>query len=192
MGPQNTAELLPMIGRIGGNAALEIIKDQLKMSENVNIAVRALCNWPNAVVADDLLAIAENARMSDQNKIAALRAFARVISLRDEEIGIRISGKNKVAKLRKGMGLATRVEEKRLILDRTAAVRDVDSIKFALEYIDDNDLQQNACRTIIDIAHHDNMRRPNKELFGPALDKVIERIKDNGQKERAQRYRANM
>jgi HEAT repeat protein len=192
MNASNTANFLPMLGRIGGKAAMDVVKEQLKSSSNHDIAVRALCNWPTAAVADELLVLVENANESDQNKIAALRAFVRVISLPDNEIGIRISAKEKIVKLRKAMGLATRLDEKRLIIDRVTSIRDPESVRFVLEYFDDKDLQQNVCRTVIEIAHHNNVRRPHKDLFGPALDKVLEKVENDGLKERALKYRKDM
>ena len=51
---------LPVLGRLGGTKALAMIEADLK-NENAEIreaAVRALCNWPNADVAEQLLKLA--------------------------------------------------------------------------------------------------------------------------------------
>ncbi len=183
----NTAAVLTMLGRIGGPQALETVK-KYRGGKFDNDAIRALCNWPNAVVADDLLTIAESADASEQNKIAAIRAFARVISLRDEEIGIKISGKDKIEKLGKGMKLATRLEDKKFILSRLEPIRIRESVEFAISYLDDAELKEQAQRAVVDLAHHNGLRKPNMNLFEPALKKVIAESNDNGLKDRAKRY----
>ena len=183
----NTPALLTMIGRIGGPQALEAVRKHRGGKFNDD-AIRALCNWPNAVVADDLLAIAEDIGMSEQNRIAAVRAFGRVISLPDDQIGIRISGKDKVAKLDKGISIATRLEDKRFILSRLDAIRVREAAELAIKYLDNADLQTEAQRKVVDLAHHNDLRRSNKSLFEPALKRVLAESNDNGLKDRAQRY----
>ncbi len=73
---------LPLLGRLGGAQARQIIESYLDAQDNnaSEAAVRALCNWPNAEVADRLLAIATNS--GDKRYCRwALRAYVRVISL---------------------------------------------------------------------------------------------------------------
>ena len=188
MTPQNAVVALSIIGRIGGPKALETVKKEMAGS-NKEAAIRALCNWPNAVVADDLLALV-GGNESDQNKIAALRAFIRVMTLRNEEIGIRISDKDRIVQLRKAMEVATRLDEKRLILDRLNSIRCLESAQFAAEYLDNADLKENACRAVVELAHHNNLRQPNKSFFVPALNKVLEISGNAGLKDRAKRYLA--
>ncbi|MDO4586893.1 MAG: hypothetical protein Q4C95_06290 [Planctomycetia bacterium] len=189
--PQNIAILLPALGRIGGEKALEQINRGLKSNNEslFNLSIRALCNWPNAVVATQLLELAQNQKINESNRIQTLRAFARVISLPDDQIGIEISGQEKLEMLKKAMTLATRNEERRLILDRSSAVRSVETVAFALEYIDVSELSANACQTIVELAHHDYLRKENKEVFLSALDKVLATTNDQGLKDRAQNYK---
>ncbi|MDR1959519.1 MAG: HEAT repeat domain-containing protein [Planctomycetaceae bacterium] len=190
----NTVALLPLLGRIGGEAALEIVHKEMKSEAPANrdAAFRALCNWPNAEVAAELLRFAENKQNSEAARIPALRGFARVISLPDDQIGIKISGQDKLTMLKKGMSLALRNEDKQLILERASAVREVDTVKWALEFLGDKDLAQNACRTIVELAHQDYLRKRDKELFTSALNKVLEVCTDNGLKDRARQYLNNM
>jgi HEAT repeat protein len=183
----NTSALLTMIGRIGGPQALDAVKKH-RGGKFENDAIRALCNWPNAVVADDLLTIAEDSQASEQNRVAAVRAFGRVISLPDDQIGIKISGKDKVAKLDKGISVATRLEDKRFILSRLDAIRIRESAELAIKYLDNADLKEEAQRKVVDLAHHNDLRRANKPLFEPALKRVLTESNDNGLKDRAQRY----
>ena len=65
--------LLPALGRVGGARALDVIHAAMKdaSAEVRNAAVRALCNWPDAAVADELLALAEHADI-ESHRIWAL------------------------------------------------------------------------------------------------------------------------
>ena len=81
----DSAELpkyLPLLGRLGGRQVLEMIDSSLA-SENPEVkasAIRALCNWPNAEVADRLWTIASG----EQSGIPAMGA-ARLCSRRDPQ-----------------------------------------------------------------------------------------------------------
>ena len=189
-----TPALFSLLGRIGGEQSRAIINQFLK-SDNATVrdaALKGLCNWPNATAADDMMAVVENADMPQEAQIQALRAYVRVISLPDNEIGIRISQQNKLANLKKAMSLATRVDEKRLVIDRIQAVRLPESVTFVLQYIDDAELAQNVCRTVTELAHQDGLRRSNRDVFIPAMEKVLEVSNDNGLKDRIRRYQGQM
>lgn len=181
--------VLPLIGRIGGDAAWKLIDENLKSDANRDVAVRALCNLPNAVHADQMLAVADSTTMTEEQKIQALRAYIRVVSLPDDKIGIQASSAQKLEMLRGAMKRAVRVDEKKLILSRLSAIRDVASAKFAMECITDPALEQDAYRAIVDLAHHNNVRRPNADFFGPALSVVIEECTDQELVTRAKKYR---
>ncbi len=48
---------------------------------------------------------------------------------------------------------------------------------------------QLACETIVELAHHRELREPNKSEFDPALDKVIKLSNDPVVVDRANRYK---
>ena len=73
-------------------------------------AVRGLCNWPDATVADQLLELARSATRETQ-RIWALRGYARVVVLGDT-----LPPAEMTAGLQQAMQLATRLEDKQLIL----------------------------------------------------------------------------
>jgi len=183
----NTPALLTMIGRIGGPQALEAVKKYRGGKFNDD-AIRALCNWPSAVVADDLFAIAEDSQASEANRVAAVRAFGRVITLPDHEIGIRISDQDKLKKLIKGIEVATRLEDKRFLLSRLSAIRTREAMELAVKYLDDPDMKTEAHYKVVELAHHNDLRRPNKALFDSALKRVLAESENNDLKDRAQRY----
>ena len=66
---------------------------------------------------------------------------------------------------------------------------DVDSVRFVLPFVEQPQFAQIACETIVEIAHHREVRDPNKAEFDKALDKVIQLSKDPEVIDRAQKYK---
>lgn len=185
---RDLALVLPLLGRVGDDAAWKIIDENLKNESMREIAIRALCNLPNAKQAEKMLTVVDGDTCSDGQKIAALRAYIRVVSLPDDQIGISANPAKKLEMLRGAMDRATRVDEKKLVLSRLNAIRDAASAKFAMEFVSDPALEQDVYRAIVDLAHHDNVRRPNAAFFGPALELVIEKCTNNDLVVRAKKY----
>jgi HEAT repeat protein len=183
-GQSQQAAVLPMLGRIGAPKALELIRAALasKHAELYEAGVRAICNWPDAAVADQLLKLAQGAAQPN-HRIWALRAFVRVVSLPSDT-----PDAQKLALLKQAMQLSTRDDERNLVLERSAAVRTVETLRFVLPYVDQPELAEQACRAVVELAHHRGLREPNKKEFDAALEKVIKLSKDSGTVERAKRY----
>jgi hypothetical protein len=57
-------------------------------------------------------------------------------------------------------------------------------------YLDDPDLQEAACQSVVELAHHRQLRDAHKEEFMKALDRVIAVTKNEELIERANRYKA--
>ncbi len=185
--------ILPLLGRIGDERAWQIIDENLKKAEYRDMALRGLSNLPNAKQADKMLAIVDAPEgYTDEQKIAALRAYIRVVSLPHKQIGIKVGDREKLAMLKGAFERSTRIDEKKLILSRLNALRTVDSAKFAQSFFDDPELVMDAYRAFLDLAHHDNLRRPNADFFRLGLDIVIEKCTDEGLVIRAKKYRGMM
>jgi hypothetical protein len=58
-----------------------------------------------------------------------------------------------------------------------------------MPYLDRPEFVQAACETIVELAHHREVREPNKVEFDSALDKVIKLSRDEVIVERANRYK---
>ena len=193
MNNENGPQVFMLLGRIGGDAALEQIEAGLNTNDPnmVALSVRAMSNWPNAVVWEKLLAAASNDAYPEQLRTQALRAFIRVVSLPDEQDGIDMSNEDKLANLKKAFALAQRDAERNYVLERVGAVRAPKSVEFLLESVDTEALANRALNSILDLAHQDYLRKENKDLFRKALDVVIAKG-DQGQKDRAVQYKANI
>jgi len=179
---------LPVLGRLGGPKALKRIEAALGDAdpEVKQAAVRGLCNWPTAEVADKLW---ELATKSDNESFRrwALRAYVRVIGLKSD----RPEAKS-LAMLQQAMKLAANAEDKQLILSRASTVRTLEAVDWIAGYLDDPAVAQAACLAIVELAHHRFLRHPNMDRFGPLLDKVGKISKDADVVERAKKYRLGL
>ena len=74
--------VLPTLARIGSQAALPAIRKAMKSEDRSvrDAGYRALANWPDASVADELLEIAKT-NDAESYRIWTLRAYARVVAL---------------------------------------------------------------------------------------------------------------
>ncbi len=186
----NPAMWYSLLGRIGDDGAWEVIKAGIQNDATRDAAVTGLCNFPHAKYANNLREIFENTdgKFNDSQKLRALRAFIRVVSLPTTDAPV----KDKLDALKVAMDKATRDDERKLILSRLSAIRDVESAKFAYEYVKVPALETDAYRALADLAHHNNIRRPNKEYFIPVLDEIIAKCKDKSVVERCKKYRDMM
>ena len=179
---------LPLLGRLGSPKALTIIQASLGSPDpDVQAAaVRALCNWPNAEVADRLLELATHSG-NQAFRVWALRAYIRVVTLPSD----RPEAKT-LTMLQHAMKLAERVDEKRLTISRAATVRRIETVTWIAQYLDDPELCQSACESLVELAHHRFLRQPNMDRFGPILEKVARLSKDPAIAERAKRARLGL
>lgn len=179
---------LPLLGRLGGKKTLEIVTAAMQSddAELKAAGVRALCNWPDASVADRLLSLAETSK-DNSHRTWALRAYVRVVTLKSNR-----PESETLEMLQKAMTLAAADAERRLIIERAAAVRTIDSLRWITPYLDDPALNQAACMATVELAHHRFLRTPNRAEFAAALQKVVKIANDPQVVERAKRYLLGM
>jgi len=109
---KNRADLLRVLGKIGDDTALPLMRRALTDSEKdvVDAAVRGLADWPAASARDDAFAIAATSS-NLTHKVLALRAFVRMVGLEPYR-----QPDAAAADLEKAMALASRPEERKLVL----------------------------------------------------------------------------
>jgi HEAT repeat protein len=178
-------DLLPTLGRVGGPEALKIVEAAIADAnpQRHEIGLRALCNWPDASVSARLIELAEKDPHSGHRSMAR-GALIRVAPLPDKR-----PDDEKLALLKKAMSMCHREDERRLVLSRARAIRTLETLRFVGPYMDQPTYAQQACETVVELAHHRDLREPNKAEFDRAFDKVIERSKDATVVERATRYK---
>jgi len=179
--------MLPLIGRVGGQRAKELVLNLLGngSAELKAAAFQALCNWPDATVADALAGFAQQG--NDVRARQASRAYIRVVTLREER-----STEESMKLFEKAMSLAKSTDDRQLLLTRIETARSMEVFRFAVKFLDDFDLQQAACRAVLDMANDHGFYVNNREEIDPVLDKVMNITTDNNHKERILRYKERM
>ena len=175
--------LLSTLGRIGGSDALKSIEAALAKSSTHSDGLRAICNWPDASIAPRLIELVR----TDQHPghaTTALRALIRVAPLSDDR-----TDQQRLELLQRAMGMCTRDTERNLILDRCRAIRTLDSLQYILPYVKQPAYSKQACLSVVELAHHRELRDSNRAEFHQALDVVIATSKDPVIIDRAQRYK---
>ncbi|MDR0337002.1 MAG: HEAT repeat domain-containing protein [Planctomycetaceae bacterium] len=189
--PENKTKTYSLLGRIGDPKTLPMLKASL--SETSVDAFNAIREWPDATVAADLFAIVQGklGKYSDEDKTNALRAYIRVISLPLDKANIKITVEEQANRLIEAFSVATRDEERNLVIQRLGAVRHVTSLKFVVGQVDNEKLSKSAFKAILDLAHHAELRRKDADTFKAALELVTTKSKDKSFVEAANRYLSN-
>lgn len=183
--PDDRVALYSTLGRVGGASAERVIEAAIA-SENAVVheaGVRALCNWPDASVANRLIELATGDK-NESLRIPALRALIRVAPLSDQR-----TDEERLALLSKAMTLCTRDEERLLVLDKARNIRTMAALHFIIPYLAQPAYAEQACLSVVEMAHHRSLRHPNKAEFEKVLDQVIQTSKDPVVVDRANRYK---
>ena len=179
---------LPLLGRLGGPESLTAIEAELQSKDpsTADAALRGLCNWPTAEVADKLSSLAVSGA-DKRTRRRALRAYIRVVSLPSQTTGIRYS--RHAADCHEA-SRGNRGPHARFGAGRH--VRTMECIRWVASFLDDPACAQQACQSLVELAHHRELRHPNIAEVGPILEKVATISKDSAIAERANRYRLGL
>jgi len=185
LSPEDQLRMLSTLGRVGGAAALEVIESKIASSDvrEHKLGVRAICNWPDASVAARLLELHKSEKRAEYREMV-LKALIRVAPLSDER-----SPEERLELLRTAMKLCSKDSERNLVLQRAAAIRTVETLRWVLTFFDQPALAVHVHEAVVELAHHRSLREPNKAEFDAALDQVLAASKDEIVLDRAQRYK---
>ncbi|RIK84527.1 MAG: hypothetical protein DCC67_04825 [Planctomycetota bacterium] len=183
--PNERLALLSTLGRVGGAPALAVVQQSLADADfnRHELGLRALCNWPDASIAPHLAHLAASDEHPAHRRLA-LRALVRIAPLDDGR-----SDAERLALLRSVFEMCESPEDKALVVRRAAAIRSMETLRFVTPLLDDPQLAQAACETVVELAHDRPLREPHKAQFHPALDKVIATSRDPVVVDRAERYK---
>ncbi len=182
--------VLPLLGRLGDPQALATIEKYMSSGNDTEreAAVRSLCNWPDASVAGRLMTVVRQGDGNDQRfRRWALRAYVRVVSLPSKR-----SAGDTLAMLQQALKQADVLDDQRLIVERAGSVRSMESVRWLAQFLDQPELAQQACASLVELAHHRELRHPNMQQFGPLLEKVARVSRDPQIAECARRYRLGL
>lgn len=183
--PAEQLALLSTLGRVGGKAALAVVEQRIASREarEHELGIRALCNWPDSSVISRLLEL-QAAEPLPELKAALLGALIRIAPLPDQR-----SPAERLALLGQVMELCRKDSERIQVLKRAPAIRTVETLRFVVPYLDQPGLAAQAQEAVVELAHHRNLREPNKEEFAQVLERVQLETRDEIVRDRAQRYR---
>ena len=164
--------ILPTLARIGSPEALPAVRKAMQSGNQAvrDAGYRALANWPDATVADELLEIVKNSKF-ESYRIWSLRAYARVVALPSER-----APQKTFEMLRDAMKLASRTEDRELFVSRLSAVRVPDALAFLLPFIDNGELQKAALPAVFTLAKGLSQSHPDQAAA--ALKKIQPLVKD--------------
>lgn len=176
--------LLSPLGRIGGPGALAIVDDLLADPAKRDLGMKAITRWPDATVTPNLLDMLGKTPNPTEREML-LGALIRIAPLPDNKL----NDKQRLELVMKIMPLCQTDAERAKLLERVNAIRTVETFRFVLPYIDQPALAEPACKSVVELAHHRNLRDAYKDEFTKALDKVIATTKNPEFVERANRYK---
>ena len=185
MGRSHQVALLPALGRVGGPQARTRIQAALdsQSAGSRRAGLAALCNWPDASVADQLL------QLANEERFASYRRQARLALLRLAPVPDGRTDQEKLELLKRAMQLTESAKERNYGLRRAAPIRIVETLRYVLPYLDQAECCEQACQTIVELAHDRQLRDENKEEFHAALDRVLQLTKNAELVERSKRYK---
>lgn len=149
-GVEERAVLLHCLGRLGGDKALGIVREEVKSKDEKvqEAAVRALVDWTDEGAIPDLVELAKNAP-KDNLKILAFRGYVRLVSL---PASVKKNAGKTAKILAEAMKLASRPDEKKLVLGALGGISDGAALEAAQKCIQDDALKTEAELACIKIA----------------------------------------
>jgi HEAT repeat protein len=147
---ENRSSLLRVLGKIGDNNGLPVLKNALKdKNENIQKAgIQALSDWPSPEPLKDLLKVAESST-NEVNQVLALRGYIRLIGLLTESTDDQI-----IQQYNRAMKLAKQVNEKRMVLSGISNIRTMNALSIAEFYLNNPELKNEAEVAVVEIARH--------------------------------------
>ncbi len=178
-------DLLSTVARIGGSKALEAVEAAMANSDPKQHAagLQAFCNWSDHGITDKLAKLIENTEDKNERHLE-FKALVRLASIREKRNDL-----ERLARFKQAMSLAKSTDEQAMVIDKCRSAYSVETLRFVLPYLDQPTFSELTCETIVELAHHREVREPNKEEFDKVLDRVIQISKDATVKDRAERYK---
>ncbi len=170
--------LIQALARAGGDQALETLVECVNDKDEAvrNEAVRMLSRWPTAAAAAHLKKLAEGDNLRHQ--VLAIRGLVRLASAEEDKPA-------DVEALAEAMRLATRLEEKRLVLGMLGGVPTTDSLAVAAPALDDPQSAEEASLAVVMIA--EQMDPDDQGKVRSDLEKVLQVTNNGSIRERAQK-----
>jgi len=178
---QKRCSLLSVLGRIGDDSALPVLRAALS-SDNAkeqDAAIRALSDWPNSKPLNDLLKIAKTSQ-NEIHRILVLRGFVHLLGRESDR-----PAKETIKLYQQAMDLAPSIPEKRMVLSGLANVKSLAALEMAASYLQDKTLQQEAEVAVVKIAEGTFESHPQQTK--DILNKIIQTSKNDSLRQQARK-----
>ncbi|MFM8984733.1 MAG: hypothetical protein ACKONH_01490, partial [Planctomycetia bacterium] len=178
--------LLSVLGAIGGAGALTIVDELIASPDAAKRAfgLKAISRWPDATVAPRLVELVGKARDQAERDLL-LGALIRIAPLPDNKL----DDAKKLELVKQTLALCSADAERTRLLERASAIRTFETFQFVVPFLEQPALAAPACKSVVELAHHQKLRDAHKPEFLAALDKVIATTEDAELVERATRYK---
>ena len=139
--PEVKISLFKTMGMIGHDAALDTLTAGVRNKDAgiKDAAIRALVAWPTAAPIKTLAGVAADKSATQTHRIIALRGY---ISMIDKQL--ELSDAQIMTDYNKSLALATRLDDKRLVLSQLSGFRSRSALKLAQDLASDKDLKRDA------------------------------------------------
>jgi len=177
--PGVKCSLLSVLGKMSNDKTLDNVYASLKVDDESvqTAAVRALSEWQTCGPAQELLKIAKGTNPTQQ--VLAFRGYIRIIGV------CAGSDDDKALKYKEAMAFAGDSSEKKRVLAGLSSLKTMAALKLANEYVDANDLRQEAGTAAITIAQSTIKTEPNETKV--ILNKIAAVVENVELKEQAQK-----
>ncbi|MBI1932402.1 MAG: DUF1080 domain-containing protein [Ignavibacteriales bacterium] len=161
--------IIPILSKIGGKETLEIVSKYFNTSTGAiqDAAFTALTNWKDYSAANKLYEISKTANGSYQQK--AVSDFIQIIN------SAKLPDDQKLLQFRKIMPYAKSESDRKLIIRSIGNLKTFLSLIYLEQYLNDEELRQDASRSIIEIAHPNDDQ--NNGFTGNKVRELLEKTK---------------
>ncbi len=171
--------LVRALARAGGEKALEEIVARLKDEDGTvgDEAVRMISGWPDPAVASHLKELAGNVE-DLRHHVLAIRGMVRLAApQKDKPADLNMLGD--------AMKLASRSQEKRLVLGAVGSAATPEALALAVSSLDNSSLLEEAGLSAVTIA--ERIKEGSKDEIRAAMEKVTGSVKNQTTRDRAQK-----
>lgn len=175
------SDLLELVGAVGGQKALEGVSAAAKTGseELQDAATRVLGGWMSPDAAPVLLDLAQKG--SDKFKVRTLRGYIRII----RQFGLPVD--QRLAMSQTAMDVATRDDERRLVLDALTRVPSAAAMNMVVANLDNPDLKEAAAAAAVAIA--EKLLAADPAVVVAAMEKAFEATSNDELSKRARSLR---
>jgi HEAT repeat protein len=161
-----SGRLLHVLGRLQGPAALAAVRAAVKSTDAIAVdaAFRALADWGDAVVLEDLIQFVGSE--SETRHALALRGYVRLVRLPSDRPAAQT-----LEMLKRAMSLAHGPDEQKLVLAALGDVPHPAALAETRSFLGVDDLRDEAAAASVSVARHIALRCPGDAEA--ALEKVI-------------------